>query len=80
MAGSPSLLKVGPDYPPFLEAIVIPSRGFTKISGRILLHMLWDGIKVGFKKTKFLVVNLTEVMQDLYSESHKTLLRETKTK
>lgn len=51
--GIGSLLKVGPDYPPFLEAIVIPSRGFTKISGRILRHMLWDGIKVGFKKTKF---------------------------
>ena len=53
LAGSPSLLKVGPDYPPFLEAIVIPSMGFTKISERILLHMLWDGIKVGFKKKKF---------------------------
>ena len=50
LAGSPSLLKVGPDYPPFLEAVVIPSMGFTKISERILLHMLWDGIKVGFKK------------------------------
>ena len=53
LAGSPSLLKVRPDYPAFLEAIVIPSKGFTKISERILLHMLWDGIKVGFKKKKF---------------------------
>ena len=40
----------------------------------------FNSVYTGFKKIKFLVVNLTEVMQDLYSESHKTLLRETKTK
>ena len=45
------------------------------------MKKFFNSVYTGFKKTKFLVVNLTEVMQDLYSfESHKTLLRETKTK
>lgn len=65
MAGSPSLLKVRPDYPAFLEAIVIPSKGFTKISERILLHMLWDGIKVGFKKKKFFFFQAKQSVSDV---------------
>ena len=37
-------------------------------------------IYIGIKKPKFLGINLTKAMQDLYNENHKTLLRETKTK
>lgn len=36
-------------------------------------------IYIGIKNPKFLGINLTKAMQDL-NESHKTLLRETKTK